>query len=244
MYFFRRWRRSRLAKRELPAEWLPIIEEHYPFARELSPDERERFLTHLKVFVWSIQWIGAAGLDVTDEMKVVIAGAAARIARRLPFEVYDRLSEVVVYPDTYVDPREEHRSGARLGEAHRWGVVVLSWDAVNRGIAYSGDGRDTAIHEFAHVLDAEDGAFDGTPVLEHGTQYAAWSRVLGEHFERLRAAPFAHFLDSYGATDEAEFFAVATETFFEQPAMLKRRAPDLYEQLRSFFGVDPADEAA
>lgn len=238
--FLRRWRRNRLARRAFPVEWRPIVEERFPWAEELPEDERAGFLTHLKVFVWSKEWIGASGLEVTDEMKVVIGGAAARIARRLPLEVYDRLTEVVVYPAAFVDPRHEH-ADVRLGEAHHWGVVVVSWDAVERGIAHDDDGHDTAIHEFAHVLDIEDGTFDGTPILEHGSDYASWARVMGKHFERLRASPDAHFLDSYGATNEAEFFAVATEAFFEQPQMLRRKAPDLYDELRKFFRVDPAN---
>jgi len=233
---FRRWRRRRLARRPMPAHWGPIVEAHFPFAAALQHDERVRFLTRLKVFAAEKHFEGAQGLVVTDEMRVVVAGSAARLARNLPLDVYDGLDTVLLY-DAAWKPKDGQ--GVILGEAHRLGLVVLAWDAVRHGLANPSDGRDTALHEFAHVLDASDGAFDGTPPLPELQDYRAWTRVCSEHFLKLRAAPHKHVLREYGATNEAEFFAVATEAFFEKPEQVRRRAPKLYDELAGYYRVDP-----
>lgn len=242
LWLLRKWKRRRLAKRPFPAEWLDIVERDLPFAEPLEGGERERFLTHLKVFAWEKYFIGAQGLEVTDKMRVVISGAAARIVRNLSLDVYDRLTEIVIYPSHY---RHPNRAADDLtiiyGEAHDWGTVVLSWDAVKQGIARGDDGKDTAIHEFAHVLDRVDGAFDGTPELSGGVAaYRRWARVLTRAFERLRRNPRRNVLRAYGAQNEPEFFAVATETFFERPLALLDEQPELYDVLSDYFEVDPA----
>ena len=137
---------------------------------------------------------------------------------------------------------DDNEDGVILGEAHTWGTVVLSWDSVTQGLADPRDGHDTATHEFAHVLDIADGRFDGTPVLSGHGRYAPWARVMTRHFERLRKGrrPEGRVLRDYGATNEAEFFAVATEAFFEKPEQMKAKTPELYEELRQFYGWDPA----
>ncbi|MBA2664802.1 MAG: zinc-dependent peptidase [Bradymonadaceae bacterium] len=234
--FVRSYRRRKFLARPFPAAWEPIVAEHYGFVARLDASEAEGFRNHLKVFVWEKHWLGTQGLVIDEAMKVVIAGAAARIARRLPLGVYDRLTEVVVYPTHYLHPQSE---AIIYGQAHHFGTVVLSWDAVRHGIATTNDGHDTAIHEFAHVLDIADGAFDGTPLLGKNQDYDTWARVMGYHFARLQQHPQRSILRSYGALNEAEFFAVATETFFEKPRLLKQRAPELYAELSKFFGIDP-----
>ena len=236
-WLIRRWRREQRLRRPFPVAWEEILRECYPFYGRLAAEERQAFEDHLKVFVWEKHWEGAGGLVVTEKMKVVIAAAAARIARALPLSVYDRLREIVIYPSHYRHPGEDHK--IVLGQAHHFGTVVLSWDAVKQGIARPHDALDTAIHEFAHVLDIEGGRFDGTPLLKHGRDYPVWAAVMGRHFAQLQEAPFHGCLRPYGAVNEAEFFAVATEAFFETPLQLRMCAPDLYEVLRGYFGVDP-----
>lgn len=234
---FRSWKRSRLAKRELPSSFAPLIAQHFPFAEQLEAAERERFVTHLKVFALEKRFEGAGGLEITEEMKVVVAGSAARLARNLSLDVYDDLSTVLIYPAAWKNPRGE---GGHLGEAHQWGLVVLAWDAVRHGLHNPGDGHDTALHEFAHVLDLADGRFDGTPELNAWADYHAWTRVFSKHYEHLRARPNrGKVLRAYGATNEAEFFAVATEAFFEKPERMRGKAPELYEELRRYYRIDP-----
>ncbi len=235
---WRGWRRRRLARRPFPEQWEAILKERFPAAASLSAEEAERFRTLLKVFLWEKHWFGAQGLEVTDEMKVVISAAAARMILGLSLEAYDRLTEIVIYPSHYVHPGESGQ--AVFGEAHRWGVVVLSWDAVKHGIANEEDGHDTAMHEFAHVMDASTGAFDGTPPLHAAADYHVWAKVCTEHFRRLDASPHKSVVRRYGATNEAEFFACATEAFFEKSVQLEKRAPDLYAELKRYYRLDPA----
>ena len=234
--FLRDRRREGLQRTWIPDEWIEILDEHLPFVAEFEEDELDRFLDHVKVFAGQKQWIAAGGLDdVSTEMRVIISGCAARLVRNLPLDSYDRLTEVVVYPASF-GLKDDHRE--ILGLAHRWGTVVLAWDAVRHGIAFAEDGHDTAVHEFAHALDVEDGLYDGTPRLESGADYRDWVRVLGEHFATLQENPEGGVLRAYGAINEAEFFAVATEAFFERPIVLKKKAADLYEQLAKFYSID------
>lgn len=238
---FRSLKRRRLAARPFPEAWRPIIARRYPRAEHLPPDESERLLTHLKVFAWEKRWEGAHGLEITDEMKVVVSGAAARLARNLPLDVYDGLTTVLLYESHFKGATPD---GITYGEAHRLGLVVLSWDAVLKGLSNPRDGRDTALHEFAHVLDLADGAFDGTPALHDADDYRAWTRAFSDHYLRLRRKPQRGLLREYGATNEAEFFAVATEQFFENGARIYQKAPALYLELVRFYRVDPAGLAS
>ena len=237
--FLARRRRRRAMKDELPTRVLRILEEQCDFYKDIK--ERERFLNHLKIFLDSKEFVGCKGQVIDDEVRVVIAASAARMARNLPYDVYERLSEIVVYPSTFYNPNDEKQS-ARLGEAHSWGVVVLSWDAVKKGIQVANDGHDTAIHEFAHSLDFEDGVFDGTPILHKGADYHAWVAAFSESYARLRKTKGQSVMREYGLTSEVEFFAVATEVFFEKPRKLRRKEPKLYASLSNFYGLDPAQK--
>ena len=236
---FQSWRRRRLLRRPFPPEWFGHLERSVPFFPELTSPSRERFLEWLKVFAWEKEFIGAGGFSVTDEVRVVVSATAVRLVLYLDLSYYDRLREVILYPDAFRIP---DRTGVVLGEAKNWGSVILSWRSVLAGLKNPHDGHSTATHEFAHVLDREDGAFDGTPHLRRYSHYAAWASVMGEHFEKLREGrPLERqVLDDYGGINEAEFFAVATESFFEKPLQMKQHTPELYEALRAFYGWDPA----
>lgn len=236
--WIRSLRRRGLKRRELPAEWLGYLQQHVPFFAELEGAERERFLDFVKVLVWEKHYEGQAGLEVSDEHRVVIAAAAARIVLHLGLRYYDRMNEILVYPYVY---SHADKDGAIFGQVSSWGTVVLSWPAVLAGLRNPGDGHDTALHEFAHVLDLADGAFDGTPVLDGLAAYQPWARVMSRHYDRLRKRRGSRsVLRDYGATNEAEFFAVASEAFFERPQQLAARKPELYDELKRFYRCDPA----
>jgi MtfA peptidase len=241
--WWRRWRRARLARREFPATWMNHVLRYAPFFGVLPPEQQRAFLTKLKVFVWEKQFFGASELVVTDEIRVAIGIAAVRLAQRLDLSCYDRLTEIVVYPHVYHHPGAEQ---AILGEAHSFGTVVLAWPAVQQGLLNPADGHDTAAHEFAHVLDRADGAFDGTPELRASEHYRPWGEILGRRYVELRGRGPGKpgLLREYGATNEAEFFAVATEAFFEKPHRMKEQAPDLYDELSRYYGCDPASGPA
>jgi hypothetical protein len=239
---FRVWRRRRLRRRPFPPEWLPVLASRLPFYRLMTPEAQVTLRDNVKIFAWEKYFIGAAGLVVTDEMRVVISAAACRIIQHLDLSYYDRLTEIVVYPHDY---RHPVTGEARLGEAHHWGVVVLSWPAVLRGLGNPCDGWDTAVHEFAHVLDRDGGSFDGTPRLRADDHYRAWAEVMSRHFERLRQGSPREgvVLRDYGGKNAAEFFAVATEAFFERPRVMRQLTPALFEELRQFYGFDPSAQS-
>lgn len=233
---FRRWRRARLARRPFPAAWRVHLQQRVPFYQRLDEPQRERLETLTKVFVWEKYFIGAGGQEITDEIRVVIGACAARLVLHLDLSYYDNLTEILVYPSAYHHPGET--DGVVLGEAHTWGTVVLSWDSVLAGLANPRDGHDTATHEFAHVLDIADGSFDGTPELRQGDDYRPWATVMSGHYQGLQRGRRKErkVLRDYGATNEAEFFAVATESFFEKPTQMQKQTPDLYAEMQRFYG--------
>jgi len=235
----RRWRRRRIGRRPFPPAWLGILERQVGFYRRIPDALRPRFFEMLQIFLAEKRFVGIGGLAVTDEMRVIVAAVAVRLVLQLDLAYYDGLGEVVLYPGEY---RRPDKTGVFLGEYHRWGTVVLSWPAVLVGLANPCDGHDTAAHEFAHVLDRSGGSFSGTPKLRASEHYRAWAEVMSRHFFRLRDGdPLERdVLRDYGAKNEAEFFAVATEAFFERSRRMREETPDLYRELSRFYGQDPA----
>jgi MtfA peptidase len=237
---FRRWRRRRITRRPFPQPWIGHLEKQVPFFARIEGDDRKRFLDYVHIFVREKHFIAAGGFEMTDEARVVIAASAVRLVLHLGLSAYDRLTEIVVYPSHYHHP--DNDEAVVFGEAHQWGVVVLSWDAVLHGLGNPRDGHDTAAHEFAHVLDRADGTYDGTPELRARGDYQPWAEVMSRHYQALRdrRRPERKVLRDYGAINEAEFFAVATESFFERPERMKAETPELYDELARFYGFDPA----
>jgi Mlc titration factor MtfA (ptsG expression regulator) len=236
----RNWRRKRWAKRPTPALWHDYLAAHVPFVEHLEPQIRARFFRYLKIFVWEKYFFGAKGLEVSEEMKVVIGATAVRLVLHLDISEYDRLTEVIIYPNHY---HHEDKEGIVFGEAHEWGTVVLSWEAVLHGLSNPHDGHDTATHEFAHVLDRASGAYNGTPDLRAREHYRPWAQVMTKNFFALQEGERKQerVLRDYGAINEAEFFAVATEAFFEKPQQMLKHTPDLYQELKRFYGFDPIE---
>lgn len=234
--WLRRRRRKRIRAAPVPETWAAILAENAPFVARLSDDDRARLHGHIQVFLAEKHFIPAGGMEITEEVKVTIAAAAARVVLHLDIGRYDRLTEIVVYPGAYKHP-DAADGVATLGEAHTWGTVVLAWDAVLDGMRHPRDGHDTAVHEFAHVLDGASGSFDGAPSLHAGEHYRPWAAAMQRNFDRLRRGDRAlrRVLRDYGATNEAEFFAVATEAYFERPDELAARAPALFAELDRFY---------
>ncbi len=248
---FKQRRRNRLRSAPFPPAWLEIIERNVRFYACLSDADRRELQGLVQIFIAEKTFEGCGGLVVTDEMKVTIAAQACLLLLHRETDIYPRLITILVYPNAYLAKAIKPIGGpmiiegetARLGESWTSGVVVLSWDDVRAGASDIHDGQNLVLHEFAHQLDREDGAINGTPLLEQKSQYVAWGRVLSAEYERLQrdaAAGRSTVLDEYGATDPAEFFAVATECFFEKPRVLKKRHPALYEELKTFYRQDPA----
>ena len=239
---FRYFRRKRLRSEPFPDHWPAILDEFAPFHARLQGAERERFHELLKIFAREKHFMGAGGFEMTEEAIVVISAAAVRLVLHLDLDYYDRLTEILVYPSHYKHP--DNDDGVIFGEAHQWGTVVLSWSAVVSGLKNPRDGHDTATHEFAHVLDREGGEFNGTPALRASHDYDVWANVMSRHYFALRDQDSDEraVLRMYGATNEAEFFAVATESFFEKPEQMKKHTPALYDELSRFYGFDPVPD--
>jgi Mlc titration factor MtfA (ptsG expression regulator) len=235
---FRRWRRSRLRKQPVPMEWRVTLDRYAPFFAELAPEAQARLLADMQVFLAEKLFLAAGGLTLTPEMPVVVAAAAVRIVQGLDVSYFDRLTEIVLYPGGFYNPLDTEGLD---GEAHDWGVVVLAWDAVVEELANPHDGWNIVCHEFAHVLDRADGSFDGTPRLHKAADYRRWAEVMGQAYERLRATAGSgrHVLGEHDVEDEAEFFAVCTEAFFEIPGELAEECPEVFAELVTFYRVDP-----
>lgn len=251
MFGFKRRRRAKLANRPFPPLWLDILAQHVPFYKRLPDGDREELQRHMQVFLAEKRFEGCGGLTITDEIRVTIAAQACVLLLHRRTDYYPGLSSILVYPRAYVARNVRHMAGGvvaegqdvRLGESWHRGSVVLSWDSVRRGATDVHDGQNVVFHEFAHQLDSTGGQGDSTSVLASHSSFSAWARALGKDFERFRRGGGprqANVLDEYGATDPAEFFAVATESFFERPTDLKRVYPGLYRALADFYEQDPA----
>ena len=237
----------------MPDVWLAIVDRNIPHFARLQTDEKQRLCEFIQIFIAEKHWEGCGGLQLTDEMRVTIAAQAGLLVLGLPHEFYRNVESILVYPSTVVTPERtagffetQNRpvsSGTPiLGEAHLGGPVILAWDAVLHGARHANDGRDVVFHEFAHKLDMQDGRADGTPPLHSREALQRWAEVCQREFLLLQSRSERGkktFLDEYGATNEAEFFAVATEVFFDKPVAMREREPDLYAVLRDFYRQDP-----
>jgi Mlc titration factor MtfA (ptsG expression regulator) len=248
--WFRNRRRRQLLAEPFPPEWLKYLESNVSVYPTLSEAEQARLRDKVRIFIAEKTWEGCGGLPITDEIKVTIAAQACVLVLGYDNFYFEKLRTILVYPHGYVAPQEtvnqagiiDEGGSGRLGEAHYRGPVVLSWSDALAGGKTHRDGKNLVYHEFAHQLDMLDGAADGTPPMPGG-QLARWRDVMTAEYERLvRDSEHgrATLLDEYGTTNEAEFFAVATECFFEKAAHMQRRHPKLYEVLRDFYRQDPA----
>jgi Mlc titration factor MtfA (ptsG expression regulator) len=246
----RLWRRQRIVRRPFPAAWRDIVRSHVPLARELPAAQQLRLKKHIQVLLAEVPFIGCAGLQVSDEMRVTIAAQAAFLLLGRGGS-FGNLREVLVYPDHFVVPRHQPGAGGVVhegrdvlaGQSWQRGQVIVAWDAARDGAADAHDGANVVMHEFAHQLDQDTGAANGAPYVGRGALQQAWARVMSQEFDALqdrlaRAEP--GLIDSYAATSPAEFFAVATELFFERPDALATERPALYEQLKRCYRLDPA----
>lgn len=244
-------RRARVAAQPFPREWRRVLRERMPaFARLPVPLQLE-LKKHVQVLLAEKPFIGCQGFVVTDEVRVLVAAQAALLLLGRRAGYFPRLAQILVYPGAFVVQRPladgsgvvQDARRVLVGESWQQGQLVLSWDDVVAGAAMPDDGRNVVIHEFAHQLDQETGTANGAPWLGGRERYAAWSAVLGAAYEELRAQLArgeATPIDAYGATDPAEFFAVASELFFERGAALREAHPALYRELASYYRSDPA----
>ena len=229
---------------------MSIVEAHVAMWSVLDSDEREGVEAASDWLLRHKHWEAARGFALTDEITVTIAAQAAFLVLGLGIDHYREVSAIIVYPTAmqsrgvYAGPvRGTVIDGVRpvLGEAHdQRGPVLLAWDQARDAGRHPGRGHNVVFHEFAHKIDMLDKIVDGTPPLENRVDFDRWVDVCTEAYEVLRDGIDRPPLQPYGATNPAEFFAVATEAFFDVPVMLEDNEPNLYEVLRDFYKQDPA----
>lgn len=247
-------RRKHILEEPFPDAWRAVLERNVAHWALLDAEERARLCDLVQVFIAEKIWRGCGGLELTDEIRVTVAAEACILLLGRDHGLFADVESILVYPNAVVPPErpqgffantlEVHKERAVLdGEAHLHGPVILVWDAVRKGARHAGDGRNVVFHEFAHKIDMMGGAVDGTPPLESVAERRSWAEVCSEVYLALKDHdPVARsVLDPYGAKNEAEFFAVATESFFERPGPLREVLPDLYALLAGFYRQDPAE---
>ena len=251
-WYLRDIRRKRLMAAPFPSGWEEIIARNVPVYVRLPVALKQQLHGYIQVLLEEKNFEGCGGLEMTDEIKVTIAAQAGILLLNRKPRYYPGLDSILVYPSTFLSENVQYfgdhvyieEQAAHLGESWRRGALVLAWDSVKRGGIDVSDGQNVVFHEFAHQLDQEDGVADGAPILERGSRYAAWARILRKEYERLQSkvrSGLKTVMDEYGATNPAEFFSVATETFLEKPHAMKRRHPELYEALKGYYKLDPVE---
>lgn len=234
-------RRGEIQQKPFPGQWEEILDRHFPQYHNLPVPLREDLQNKIKVFLHEKKFHGCDGLVVTETMKVLIAAQACLLLLNRETNFFPKLVTVNIYPSAYVS---KNSGGPVFGESWNSGELVLTWDSSLHGAANMFDGKNVVYHEFAHQLDQEDGVADGAPILERRSAYASWAVILGEEYDTLIRKNKRHrktVLRKYGATHPAEFFAVATEAYFEKPRQLNKKHPELYQELKSYYKVDPLE---
>ena len=246
-----RSRRNKLFFKPLPPGWIQILEDNVPLYSLLPENLQDELHGRINIFLDEKEFIGCRGLQMSDEIRITISGNACILLLKRDKRCFPRFTSILVHPDTYVTKQvtydglvEVHDDSIRSGESWHRGPVVLSWADVIHGSLNSDDGHNVVLHEFAHKLDEENEIMNGLPVLRDSSHYADWAKVLSKEYDSLliRVEHRANsVIDAYGAVSPAEFFAVATESFFEKPLQMKQKLPELYEQFKIFYNMDPAE---
>lgn len=239
-------RRRRLLAAELPTEWQAVLET-IPLYRRMPGELRKPLHGILQVLMAEKRFEGCGGQVITDEIRVTILGQAAMLLLSRKTRYFRRLKTIYVYPTSFAAESSEfdgvvvtEEVSEHLGESWQNGPVVLAWEDVLEDVNGVRRGDNVVLHEFAHQLDQEDGEADGAPPLESASGYPRWAQVFGEEFEKLKSGKERSVISEYGAEDPAEFFATATEAFFEKSRALRDRHPNLYQELKGYYKVDPA----
>ncbi|PIK14803.1 M90 family metallopeptidase [Halobacteriovorax sp. JY17] len=249
--WFKNRRRKKYLEMEFSKEWLDILNKEMPLYITLNEQDKRELEATLKILYHEKEFIGAHGLLVTEEMKVLICAEASLLLLHRPKDYFPNVNTIVIYETTFCSEIRQPLAGgfslskkeARIGESnHHTKTVVLAWDSVKGQALNPHSGRNVVLHEFAHQLDSETGIVNGAPRLSSNSSYRAWANIMSSEFNHLKDDIKHHhktFIDQYGATSGAEFFAVITESFFEKPITFKRKHPDLYDQLQGFYKQDP-----
>lgn len=249
--WLRNRRRKKILSSPMPGHWEGILDQNVRQLSRLTLQQRALLFQRVQIFVQEKYWEGCNGFEITEEVKLTIAGQACLMTLGFAKDCFDQLKTILVYPDTYAATENFQNSigvltegtSFRLGESWGKGPIILSWSSIYEGGQIPDDGRNVVVHEFAHYYDAVEGQFSGTPPLHSNQEYQRWEDVMTAEFQELRgqlSRGEATFIDAYGSTNPAEFFAVCSEHFFEQGRQMREYSSDLYETLKMFYQQDPA----
>jgi Mlc titration factor MtfA (ptsG expression regulator) len=230
-------RRLRLARKPFPEAWRAVLEQDVGFYRALDDDEKRRFEREVRFFLDEQVIVGPRGATVDEDLRVLVAASAVTLIFGRPGYHYPRLRDIVVYEGAFDEEYNVRASGNILGMVHAQGPILFSARSLRQGFRGE-DGHNVGFHEFAHVLDFASGHVDGVPSLMPWGAIRPWVDVMRHETAKVKAR--RSLLRQYAATNEAEFFAVATEMFFERGAQMKQKHPELYALLRDAYGQDPA----
>ncbi|PKO80156.1 MAG: hypothetical protein CVU19_13990 [Betaproteobacteria bacterium HGW-Betaproteobacteria-13] len=222
------------------------VESSLPFLEFLAFSDRLRLRELALDLLAEKEFHGAQGLELTDEILLGVALQASLPVLNIGLEAYRGWVGIIVYPGDFVIPRHETDEAGVvhdyddevLGEAWPGGPVLVSWFGGHQPF-----GVNVVIHEFAHKLDMANGEADGFPALPARMSRRDWAAAFTPAYEKLCAqvdADETPALDPYGSENPGEFFAVASEAFFETPGQLHDTFPAVYDQLKSYYGLDPA----
>lgn len=233
-------RRRRLLAQPFPPDWREALERRVQFYARLDEAGRRRFEDDVRIFLNEQRIYGLRGAKVSDESRVLIAAAAATMSHGLPDWEWPTMRDIVVYPRRFDDEYRQEADAGILGMVHSQGPFLISERDLKEGFKRPNDGENVALHELAHVMDMATGYADGVPAGLSWSSSTPWVEAISKRLRRMRTR-HRSVLRRYAATNEAEFFAVAVEAFFEQPQRLKDRDPELYGLLSGYFCQDPCN---
>lgn len=243
--WFKKSRRKRILNQPWPEAWSLHLNRNVRLTWEMSPDELQQLQKRIKIFVADTRFEGCDGLKITEEMQVTVAAQACLMILGVENFYFDNVRTILMFPASFARKTNDgisHGTQSRLGEAWQGGPIVLSWKDTLSGGRNEDDGKNLVIHEFAHALDGLDGEMGGQVVFDDQDRMEQWRSIVEKEFADLVAAKEngrSTLLDHYGATNPAEFFAVACESFFEEPRKFKAEHSQLFELLEIYFGFDP-----
>jgi MtfA peptidase len=249
--FQRKRLREKLKVAAFNPTWVSILQQNLALYKNLPEPLKHKLHGLINAFLHEKTFSGYNGLKINDEIRVTIAAQACMLILNRDDDFYSFLHNIFVYPGAFKSMQTSSDGAvhtveevARIGESWRRGHVVLSWRHSKLGAMIKDDGQNVVYHEFAHQLDHEDGAIDGTPMLDSTEDYQAWTKVFSQEYTRLRDKISANkktLIDGYGAVNEGEFFAVVTELFFERPLLFSKEHPELYEELTKYYRLNPLE---
>lgn len=248
--YWREHQRNKIRSRPFKKQWRTIIKQRMPYFKQMPTDLQLQLKQHIQVFLAEKNFVGCNGIEINDEIKITIAAQACLLLLNRKTDYYPKLQTILVYPGAFIkEQQNQNTDGVQFtqkltlsGESWDFGKIVLSWQNTLHGAQLPDDGSNVVIHEFAHQLDQENGKANGAPILGRGQNYKNWSDAFLIQFNLLKEQAIygiPSLFDYYGASDPAEFFAVASEVFFEKSKQFCHEYPTLYQQLKQFYKVDP-----